>query len=88
LQRKIKNDMVSNGTSKAVQLQSNWMVETGRKMAMRIQLNQTNSMELSPWEAPVVQLLKKFPIFYGSRRFITVFTESDWSRPYHLILPL
>jgi hypothetical protein len=30
---------------------------------------------------PIVQLLKNFPVFYGSRRFITVFTRAlHWSR--------
>jgi hypothetical protein len=52
-------------------------------------------MELSLLEKPTVaQLLKNFPIFYGTRRFITVFTraatgpypEPDESSPYHLIL--
>jgi hypothetical protein len=45
---------------------------------------------------PVAQLLKNFPIFYGTRRFITVFTralhwpypEPDQSRPYYPILSL
>jgi hypothetical protein len=38
-------------------------------------------MELSPpWEAANVQPLKKFPAFYGTRRFITVFTRAlHWS---------
>jgi hypothetical protein len=41
-----------------------------------------NSTELSPWEAPVVQLLKNFPTFHGSWRFITVFTRAiHWSLP-------
>jgi hypothetical protein len=32
-------------------------------------------MEQSPsWEAKVAQLVKKFPAFYGTRMFITVFT--------------
>jgi hypothetical protein len=34
-------------------------------------------MELSPLErAPIVQLLKNFPAFYGNRRFITMFTRA------------
>jgi hypothetical protein len=41
---------------------------------------------------PIVQLLKNFPAFYGTRRFITVFTgpypEPDQSNPYHPILSL
>jgi hypothetical protein len=39
-------------------------------------------MELSPSceKLPVVQLLKNFPAFYGTRRFITVFTKAlRWS---------
>jgi hypothetical protein len=38
-------------------------------------------MELRPsWEAPVVQLPKNLPAFYGTRRFITVFTRAlHWS---------
>jgi hypothetical protein len=38
-------------------------------------------MELSPLEKPpVVQLLKNFPAFYGTRRFITVLTRAlHWS---------
>jgi hypothetical protein len=46
----------------------------------------TNSLSLTylltyPWswalleEPPIVQLLKNFPAFYGTRRFITVFTR-------------
>jgi hypothetical protein len=35
-----------------------------------------NFMELSPLEKPpVVQLLKNFPPFYGTQRFITMFTR-------------
>jgi hypothetical protein len=31
-------------------------------------------------ELPIVQPLKKFPAFYGTRRFITVFTRAlHWS---------
>jgi hypothetical protein len=34
-------------------------------------------MELSPpWNLPIVQLLKNFPAFYGTRRFIAVFTRA------------
>jgi hypothetical protein len=34
-------------------------------------------MELSPSEKPpTVQLLKNFPAFYGTRKFITVFTRA------------
>jgi hypothetical protein len=34
-------------------------------------------MELSPFEElPIVQLLKNFPEFYGTRNFITVFTRA------------
>jgi hypothetical protein len=38
-------------------------------------------MELSPsWEPPIVQLLKNFTTFYGTRKFITVFTRAlHWS---------
>jgi hypothetical protein len=52
-------------------------------------------MELTLLEKPLlVQLLKNFPPFYGTRRFITVFTralhwslpEPDQSTPYNLIL--
>jgi hypothetical protein len=48
-------------------------------------------MELSPhWE--VAQLLKNFPTFYGTRRFITVFTRAlhwsvSWARSIHPIPP-
>jgi hypothetical protein len=45
---------------------------------------------------PIVQLLKNFPAFCGTRRFITMFTralhgpcpEPDQSNPYHPILSL
>jgi hypothetical protein len=38
----------------------------------------TNSLELSPsWEASS-QLVKKFPAFYGTWRFITVFTRAHF----------
>jgi hypothetical protein len=41
---------------------------------------------------PIVQPLKNFPAFYGTRKFITVFTgpypEPDQSNPYHPILSL
>jgi hypothetical protein len=38
-------------------------------------------MELSLLEEPpILQLLKNFPVFYGTRRFITVFTKAlHWS---------
>jgi hypothetical protein len=38
-------------------------------------------MELSPSsEAAIVQLLKNFSAFYGTRKFITVFTRAlHWS---------
>jgi hypothetical protein len=43
---------------------------------------------------PIVQALKRYPAFYGTRRFITVFTralqwslsEPDWPSPHHPIL--
>jgi hypothetical protein len=36
-------------------------------------------------KAPIVQLLKKFPEFYGTRRFITVFTRAlHWSPSFRL----
>jgi hypothetical protein len=38
----------------------------------------THSMEQSPsWEANGLQLVKKFPAFYGTRRFITAFTSAN-----------
>jgi hypothetical protein len=41
----------------------------------------TNLMGLNLLEKPpVVQLLKNFPIYYGTRRFINVFTRTlHWS---------
>jgi hypothetical protein len=41
----------------------------------------TNSIEHSPFrEANVAQLVKNFPVFYGTRRFITVFTKAcNWT---------
>jgi hypothetical protein len=41
----------------------------------------TNFMELSPSrKAPVTQILKNFPTFYGTQRFITAFTTAIcWS---------
>jgi len=40
------------------------------------------SMEQSPWEADS-HSVKKFPTFYGTRRFITVFTTArHWSLPW------
>jgi len=37
----------------------------------------TNSMEHSPWEANTFSLLfKKFPTFYGTRKFITAFMRA------------
>jgi hypothetical protein len=59
--------------------------------------NQTTivSMDLSLLEKlPVAQSLKIFPTFYGTRRFVTVFTRAlhwslswaRWSSPYHPIL--
>jgi hypothetical protein len=39
--------------------------------------NATNSMEQRPLEKLTVsQLVKKFPAFYGTRRFITAFTRA------------
>jgi len=35
----------------------------------------TNSMDKSPWEA-VTHLVKKFPAFYGTQRFITMLTKA------------
>jgi hypothetical protein len=46
----------------------------------------TYSMEQSPsWEAKSPELLKKFPAFHGTRRFITAFTKArhlslSWAR--------
>jgi hypothetical protein len=52
----------------------------------------TNFMQLSPPWQPVTHLLKNFPIFYGIRRFITVFTRAlhwslSWAKSIHSILP-
>ena len=47
----------------------------------------TYSMVQSPsWEASCLQLVKKFPAFYGTRRFITAFTSFrhpslSWASP-------
>ena len=39
----------------------------------------THSMEKSPsWEANGPQMVKKFPAFYGTRRFITAFTNARY----------
>jgi hypothetical protein len=52
-----------------------------------------NFMELSPsWEVASAQLLKNFPVFYGTRRFITVFTRAlhwplSWTISVHSIPP-
>jgi hypothetical protein len=52
----------------------------------------TNVMELSPsWEAASHELLKNFPAFYGTRRFINVFTRAfhwslSWARPIQSVL--
>jgi hypothetical protein len=43
--------------------------------------NITHSWSWAPEKQPIVQPLKNFPAFYGSRRFITVFTRAlHWSR--------
>jgi hypothetical protein len=47
-------------------------------------------------EPSILQILKNLPVFYGTRKFITVFTkpstapypEPDQSNPYHPTLPL
>jgi hypothetical protein len=50
-------------------------------------------MELSPsWEAASCTSLKNFPIFYGTQKFITVFTRAlhwslSWARSIHSIPP-
>jgi hypothetical protein len=46
-----------------------------------------------PKKLTIVQLLNKLPAFYGTRRFITVFTRAlhwslSWASPYHPILSL
>jgi hypothetical protein len=45
------------------------------------ELDEYSLMELSfPEKPPIVQLLKNFPAFYGTRRFITMFTRAlHWS---------
>jgi hypothetical protein len=32
--------------------------------------------QIPSWEADKSQLVKKFPVFYGTRRFITAFTSA------------
>jgi len=54
-----------------------------------------NSMEHSPSREAIIQLVKKFPAFYGTRMFITMFTRAhqkflSWVRctqftPFHPI---
>jgi hypothetical protein len=53
-----------------------WIQEfSSEQYSPAFNLRQTNSVEPSPsWEVTVSQLLKEFPIFYGVRKFITVFT--------------
>jgi hypothetical protein len=46
---------------------------------LKMEEEQTNFMEQSPFEKPVVaQLVKKSPAFYGTRMCIIVFT-GNWS---------
>jgi hypothetical protein len=58
---------------------------------LKLKLN--NFMELSPsWEPPIVQLLKNFPAFCGTRRFITVSTRGlhwslSWARSIQSVAP-
>jgi hypothetical protein len=67
--------------------------ESHQNMILYNCLRITNSMELNPyWEAPIVQPLKNFPTFYGTRRFITVFTRAlhwslSWARSIQSISP-
>jgi hypothetical protein len=44
---------------------------------VKLSSSSSSFMELSLLEEPpIVQTLKKFPAFYGTRRFITVFTRA------------
>jgi hypothetical protein len=51
--------------------------------------------KLTPWRWAILeksQLLKNFPIFYGTRRFSIIFTKAlhwslSWARSIHSILP-
>jgi hypothetical protein len=54
-----------------------WYIANGGQYTTKL----TNSMEQSPLEKLIVtQLVKKFPDFYGTRRFITMFTRvCHWS---------
>jgi len=52
----------------------------------------TYSMVQSPWEANSLQLVKKFPAFHGTRRFITALTSVrhlslSWASPIQSIYP-
>jgi hypothetical protein len=43
----------------------------------------TTFMKHGPWDANIVQVEKKFPTFYGNRRFMTVITRpSHWTLPW------
>jgi hypothetical protein len=50
-------------------------------MTKELHASSPSLIELSPFEKPpIVQLLKSFPAFYGTQRFITVFTRVlHWS---------
>ena len=52
----------------------------------------TYSLVQSPWEANCLQLVKKFPVFYGTRRFITALTSVrhlslSWASPIQSTYP-
>jgi hypothetical protein len=67
-------------TRTEAQLYSQQCKKMGSQLCQPAWNSVANFMELSPsWEA-ITQLLKNFPIFYGTRRFITVFaTALNWS---------
>jgi hypothetical protein len=62
----------------------------------KTQVRNLSVTKLTSWswdileKPPIVQLLKNFPAFYGTRRFITVFTSSlhwSWARSIQSIPP-
>jgi hypothetical protein len=92
----IPHDLIRAWT-RAAAVRSQWLTAWGHSIYIRnpyyplhrIKLCYNKSSLTQSWswalleKPPIVQLLKSFPEFYGTRRFITVFTRAlHWSLPW------
>jgi hypothetical protein len=92
------NKVTGNCKTSVANTQSLWGSTWYNIVSINQSNNQSITHSLTPWSKVLLekligsQLIKKFPAFYGTRMFITAFTNAchlslSWARPIHFMTP-